>query len=566
VNDHHNNIAWKNVTVVDDFPGVHRLTSIGLRNVFNQTGSSGLRFANAQEIDASFFRFGRIFVDLKPELFRRWRAGGAVEQGVRVNEEVFFPIPVRLDSLHVGRNVIAVEVHQDSINSEDLSFDRELSANSEITQFPPDVAFASPINGALFQTGQAVPVQVEALDSDGQIASVSLFADGALVSTDSQAPYVFQWPGASLGSHRLRALAIDNDHQQTTVDLTVTVLSNLPPLVELTQPPQDAVYQFGQAVQLAAQASDPGGAVQRVEFYIRQGESFNAPTQLVSSVASPPYMLTLTGLAPEHYMLIAVAVDNGGATTPSTPVHFSVAERAQGQQQCIRANPTVTIQSVSPSVFPGNLLTFTITVTNHDSPACPPSTFNVMLSSLEDGFVHTPTCVRLTLAPGETGSRVVTVRLPGSACAGPRTLREVATNESAPGLSGTADINFTMVPIVPACGRAAPTVTITPTTQEAPAGSQLTDHVNVTNNDDPACGGSDFIVTPALPAGLIRHTPSRFVTFIAPGGSASRDITVRSNLLVSSDLVFTETATHTCATSSIPAGLAVVKIHRQRIS
>ncbi len=544
-----NNIAWKNITVVDDFPGPLGFSSILIRNVFAQTVQAGLRFANAKGA-ASFFNFGNIFVDLKGELFRRWRQGGGTGQGIRilgdpefsttieitspeafiqnirlepnevfsvdvrfrlreeivipiqsgalprqlqqtglpkwdliqfgapgdaaaiiggqrfeldfrklvlvpggsvwrylddgsnpgpdwfsptfndsawklgkaelgfgdnpatsinggptdrrhitayfrrefsvtdpgflqslllrlkrddgavvylngteihrvnlpggaivsgtlatrevrgVEEEAFFPISAALGLLRTGRNVIAVEVHQNSARSEDLSFDLELCANPMFTRFAPDLAFASPFNGALFQTGQSIPIEVEALDSDGQVTSVSLFADGNLVATDNQAPFTFQLTGAALGTHLLRAVATDNDSQQSTADLTVSVLDNTPPTVELTEPITDTDFPPNQAIRFSATAADPGGAVQRVEFFVRDALMFSATDQLVGTVTAPPYTLVIRNLAPGHYMGTAVAIDNRGLSGQSIPAHFDVegaADPANCNTICFRS-------------------------------------------------------------------------------------------------------------------------------------------------------------------------------------------------------------------------------------
>lgn len=517
-----NNIAWKNITVVDNFAGALGLTSVLVRNVFREPIAAGLRFANTREIGTSFFNFGRISVDLKPELFRRWREGGGVGQGIepqgntgrisvqspeafiqnmrlepgevfsvdilfelagdyplplgvlpkwdlmqtgtpedpravvggqrfhldfrklalveasgdwryldngsfpgadwivldfddsrwkqgraelgfgndpvttidggppnrrhittyfrrafevadpafyrnlllrlkrddgavvylngqevyRVNlpegaitadtlatrevsgleEEVFFPIDATdwLQLLKQGRNVIAVEVHQDAPSSPDLSFDLELVANPAITRFPPQLRFVSLENGAQFQMGQSIPIEVETFDVDGQVRSVLFLADGELLSTDADPPFAFQWQDARLGSHRLRAVVTDDEQMQTTVDVTVTVLDNTPPIVDLLVPADGAMFQAHEPIQVVAQAADPGGAVARVEFYLRDADLFGAPNHMVGSADASPYTVELTGVAPGHYMLTAVARDDHDMTSPSLPVHIMV--------------------------------------------------------------------------------------------------------------------------------------------------------------------------------------------------------------------------------------------------
>ena len=78
-----NNIVWKNVTVVDNFAGALKQSSALIRNVSPSPVRMAIHFRNTKELGASFFDFGRITVDLKPELFRRWIAGGAAGKGVK---------------------------------------------------------------------------------------------------------------------------------------------------------------------------------------------------------------------------------------------------------------------------------------------------------------------------------------------------------------------------------------------------------------------------------------------------------------------------------------------------
>jgi len=514
-----NNIAWKNVTVVDNFPGPLMLSSVTLRNIFRERTLAGLRFADTREIGASFFDFGRILVDLKPEIFKRlpqgqsagrgveaegagrfritspdalipniplepgeafsvdvhfelrkdyqsprgthpkwdviqtgapnnpnavvggqrfelnfdkislvklrskwryldqginpgpnwmapdfddskWKLGqaefgfgretvttvesgptgrrhltdyfrhtfdvadpgflkslllrlkradgavvylngrevhrvnlpaGAITLGTRASrevkgleEEMFFPTALSVEMLRQGRNVVAVEIHQASPAGQDLSFDLELAANSSFTHFPPDLAFVTPANGALSQAGRVIPITIEAMDADGQVKSVSVYADGTLIGSATQAPFTIEWRGARPGRHRLRAVALDNDGETNTVFNTTTVVANVPPTVRLTQPHDGAIFKSGDTIFAVAQASDVNGKVERVEFYVREHNRFSDPDRLVGTAKKAPFAVSFKDLTPGHYMLTAVAKDNGGLMSQSVPIHFEV--------------------------------------------------------------------------------------------------------------------------------------------------------------------------------------------------------------------------------------------------
>lgn len=88
-----NNIVWKNITVVDNFPGALQFATILIRNTHPKAILGGIRFQQPDDFGPSFLDFGRLVVDLKPELFKRWRAAGGAAQGVEVvgeNQVQFF--------------------------------------------------------------------------------------------------------------------------------------------------------------------------------------------------------------------------------------------------------------------------------------------------------------------------------------------------------------------------------------------------------------------------------------------------------------------------------------------
>lgn len=220
--------------------------------------------------------------------------------------------------------------------------------------------------------------------------------------------------------------------------------------------------------------------------------------------------------------------------------------------ECVRATPTVIIGPTHQSGFPGNQLAFTITVTNHDRAGCNSSSFLVMPTFPESGFRHTPDCIRFSLSPGESGTRDVIIKSPGAACVGPKTFSEIAINENAPDFSGSAEAVFNVKPIIPDCGRANPTITISPVRRVGLAGAILRYIVTVENNDDPACGPSVFNITPGSSlftitpnlskAALTQLDTTNFNLLVPAGGRAFRVVRVRSDLFASGDLTLMQNA------------------------
>jgi hypothetical protein len=244
-----------------------------------------------------------------------------------LEREAFFPVKIDPANLRHGKNVIAAEIHLNSPQCDDIRFDLELFANDARTGFPPDVAFAGPPDGAVFQAGEIVPVQVEALSSDAKVESVSLYVDGKLVGTEDEPPYAFRWPAGSKGPHRLRAVAVDNRQIQSTSFRTVTVVEHSLPRVELIEPRSSTAVTEGKAISVSAEASDRNGKIARVEFWVKDMATFVSPSILVATVTTPPYTASIKDLKPGHYMLWAIAVNDHGGTTQSFPTHIMINAR-----------------------------------------------------------------------------------------------------------------------------------------------------------------------------------------------------------------------------------------------
>jgi hypothetical protein len=244
-----------------------------------------------------------------------------------LERDVFVPVKIDPGMLRHGKNIIAAELHRNSVQCDDIRFDLELLANVAEAGFPPYVAFTGPPDGAVFQTGEVVPVQLEALSGDSKIESVSLYVDGKEVGTEHAPPYAFRWPAGSTGRHRLRAVAVDDRQMQSASFHTVTVVENVPPYVELINPRTEVAVTEGKAMSVNAEASDRNGKIERVEFWVKDMATFASPSIRVATVTTPPYTASIKDLKPGHYMLWAIAVNDHGGTTQSVPTHIMINAR-----------------------------------------------------------------------------------------------------------------------------------------------------------------------------------------------------------------------------------------------
>jgi chitinase len=112
-----------------------------------------------------------------------------------------------------------------------------VSITVRATGQPPIVSLTSPASGASFACGASVQMTASASDPDGFVSRVEFLDNGALISSDTTAPYAASWVASPAGSHALTARAIDDAGSSTTTPATnVTVgscgnNSSLPPRV-----------------------------------------------------------------------------------------------------------------------------------------------------------------------------------------------------------------------------------------------------------------------------------------------------------------------------------------------
>ena len=109
----------------------------------------------------------------------------------------------------------------------------ELDAMSTLpTSDAPFVMITSPANGDSFDEGEMITIQVYAVDIEGTVQKVEFFDGVSKIGEDSTEPYSFDWMGASLGQHSLRAKATDNENKTTTsAAVNITVITPISPPV-----------------------------------------------------------------------------------------------------------------------------------------------------------------------------------------------------------------------------------------------------------------------------------------------------------------------------------------------
>ena len=141
-----------------------------------------------------------------------------------------FAGPVSLALLTTGDNQLAVEVHQRSLDSSDVSFDLELLGN--VIFQAPSVALVAPVNNETIGATDFSLVAA-ASDSDGTVASVEFYDSWRVLGTvtaPTNSYYVLPWTGVSTGAYSLTAVATDSTGvSSTSAPVVITVVPFLVP-------------------------------------------------------------------------------------------------------------------------------------------------------------------------------------------------------------------------------------------------------------------------------------------------------------------------------------------------
>ncbi len=189
----------------------------------------------------------------------------------------------------------------------------------------PQVSLTAPANGA--NVSGTLSISASASDNVG-VERVEFLLDGALLGSDSSAPYAISWNSANSvnGSHTLQARAVDlAGNVGSSAALTITVSGGqsdtAPPTVDLVFPSAGAV--LSGTVTLSADASDNFGVV-GVEFLLNGTPIGNASV----GITGGPWTLAWnsSSVADGSYQIRARATDAAGNSSLSATSTVTVSQ------------------------------------------------------------------------------------------------------------------------------------------------------------------------------------------------------------------------------------------------
>jgi hypothetical protein len=177
---------------------------------------------------------------------------------------------------------------------------------------PPTVQLTAPLVGANVIVNSPVTLSATGSAPNGNIASVTFLIDNQVFQVSSKYPYSVIWTPANLGTYQIVAQVVDNLGDKTSSAAeTVTVVPEPPPTVSITGPVSGGTISAGSPVTLTASAASPSGTIASVQFFEN-----GLP---IATVTQAPYTTTFTPLSSGIYTFTAIATDNAGETTTTTP-------------------------------------------------------------------------------------------------------------------------------------------------------------------------------------------------------------------------------------------------------
>ena len=188
----------------------------------------------------------------------------------------------------------------------------------------PTVALSAPTNGATLLSPGTTTLSATAFSPNGTVQKVEFYDATTKLGQTTNTPFAYAWTNPPLGVHSLTAVATDSTSLAvTSAVVSVTVVSNQPPVVALTSPANNDSFVAPGAVALTAAASDTDDAITTVEFYANGSK--------LAQVSATPYTNTWLLAPAGSYALTAVAVDTGGLRSTSAPITITIVQPVGSQ-------------------------------------------------------------------------------------------------------------------------------------------------------------------------------------------------------------------------------------------
>jgi hypothetical protein len=221
----------------------------------------------------------------------------------KLGEDTTAPYSFAWNSIQAGSYMVTARVI-DSAGLTATSTGVPIMVNS-----PPTVELTSAATGQVMAAPGAALLVANVSDTDSAIAKVDFYQGTTLIGTSTTFPYTFDWTNIPGGNYNVTTKATDS-HGAVTTSAAINVIVNIAPSVSITSPVHKAMLTPLSNVVINASASDPDGAITKVDFYIG--------TTLVGTDTTSPFSFNWNNVVSGSYLLSAQATDNRGVVTTSS--------------------------------------------------------------------------------------------------------------------------------------------------------------------------------------------------------------------------------------------------------
>lgn len=220
----------------------------------------------------------------------------------------------------VIRNIALIKANEGDANLSNNSFIESTTVMPD-PNAAPTINITAPITGAALVGPTNLTSSATATDPDGSVSSVDFYDNGNLLGSgtlNGSSQYDFSWNNVSFGSHIISAVATDNLGKQSVSD-PVSIIVNGSAAVSITGPANWANFNKPANIPVTATASLSGGVISKVDVYA------DGVLLGTGALTNPnQYSITWTSAPAGKHSLTAVATDDSGVTTTSTPVNVTV--------------------------------------------------------------------------------------------------------------------------------------------------------------------------------------------------------------------------------------------------
>jgi phosphatidylserine/phosphatidylglycerophosphate/cardiolipin synthase-like enzyme len=247
-----------------------------------------------------------------------------------------------------GNHTIRVQVREDGLSIDQIILSRDgfMSSSPGLPQNDgtifseqgsaaldpngtPTVNITAPAASSQYTAPAAVTISANAADSDGTVARVDFFANGALVGSDATAPFSITWSVSAPGTKSLTAQAVDNRGASTTSSPVSIVINPavLEPGEEVVLYASTAPVAIGWNVTADTSAAgghrlqNPNAAAPKLAAPLAAPSQYFEMT--FNALAGRPYRLWIRGKATSNSYendSVYVQFDNSVAANGTTPM------------------------------------------------------------------------------------------------------------------------------------------------------------------------------------------------------------------------------------------------------